>query len=385
MIVKKNMAKKMLVLSLSAILTLGMTVSAAESVEMVEADTIASNGSTYDYALSAVKVCATDDKSQYDFGFEETIEIDGLSYCLDTVEYDQVNMYEKEYGTDEIEYTITIEETVLGEDKDSFKADDTVTRAGHDYVYSDISFEETSSETIPMYKYLDTEVLQGVLIVENYPETLPYDYEGKMYDLKYSDYEVLSSGWHDGFYLYGTIYDYDAATYQVGDIIIENNGKEFDLDPRNYVDFLEGLDVPTDIYKINSVSYNGEPYTDANGIICRDYVMSVQMNGTKYRLNYKYDLVKKEYKATITYNLTETEATYIDSLKNSYEVTATAYYTLKEEGFAGLSTPIKIAIGFGIVIGLAAIITLIVYIARGGRRRTEDMNKRELKDEFKNI
>ena len=86
--------------------------------------------------------------------------------------------------------TITIEETVLGEDKDSFKADDTVTRAGHDYVYSDISFEEISSETIPMYKYLDTEVLQGVLIVENYPETLPYDYEGKMYDLKYSDYEV---------------------------------------------------------------------------------------------------------------------------------------------------------------------------------------------------
>ena len=379
---KKHIAKKMLVLSLSAILAVGVSVSAAESVDKVEADTVASNGTTYDYALSSVKVYETDDTSQYDFGFEKTIEKDGLSYCLETVEYSQVNMYDKEYGEEVIEYTITREETVLSEDKDSFKPDKSITEAGHDYVHDKTDYELIKTDIVPLTKHLDTEVLQSALVVENYPETLPYEYEGKMYDLEYSDYEVVSSGWHDGYYLYGTITNYDAATYQIGDIIIDNIGEEFDLDPRSYVEFLEGLEVPTDKYMINSVAFNGEPYKNAAGLICRDYVISAQMNGTVYRLNYKYDLDKSEYKAVITYNLSETEASYIDSLKNSYEVTATAYYSLEEKG---LSMPAKIAIGFGIVIGLAAIITLIVYLARGGRRRTEDMNKRELKDEFDNL
>lgn len=374
----------MLILSLSAILTLNISVSAAESAEtIVEADTVATNGTTYDYALSSVKVYETEDASQYDFGFKETIEKDGLFYCLDTVEYSSVSMYEKEYGEEEIEYTITVEDTVLSDAKDSYKPDKTMTKAGHDYVYDSIEFEEISSETIPLYRYLDTEVLQEPLIVGNYPETMPYEHEGVMYDLDYSDYEVISSGWHDGYYLRGTITNYDAATYQVGDIIIDNIGEEFDLDPRSYVEFLDGLEVPTDKYMINSVAFDGEPYTNPNGVICRDYVIDASMNGTRYRLNYRYDLIKAEYTATITYNLTESEAAYIDSLKNSFEVTATAYYSLKED--KGLSTPVKVAIGFGIVVGLATLITLIVYLVRGGRRRTEDMNKRELKDEFDNI
>ncbi|MBR3599160.1 MAG: hypothetical protein IKL53_04695, partial [Lachnospiraceae bacterium] len=208
---KKHIAKKMLALSLSAILAVGVSVSAAESVDKVEADTVASNGTTYDYALSSVKVYETDDTSQYDFGFEKTIEKDGLSYCLETVEYSQVNMYEKEYGEEVIEYTITREETVLSEDKDSFKPDKSITEAGHDYVYDKTDYELVKTDIVPLTKHLDTEVIQSALVVENYPETLPYEYEGKMYDLEYSDYEVVSTGWHDGYYLYGTITNYDAA------------------------------------------------------------------------------------------------------------------------------------------------------------------------------
>lgn len=373
----------MLVLSLGAVLTLNMSVGATESAEKVEADSVATNGTTYDYALSSVKVYDTEDSSQYDFGFEDSIDVNGVTYSLATVEYNSINMFEKEYGTEDIEYTITVEETVLGEDKDSFKADSTYTKSSFEYVYDDVVYEETSSETIPLFKSLETEVLQGNLNVGDYPATMPYEYEGKVYDLEYSDYQVISTGWHEGYYLYGTITDYDAATYQVGDIVIENNGDTFDLDPRCYVEFLEGLDVPTDKYMINSVAYNGAAYTTSNGVVCRDYVCECSMNGTRYQLNYRYDVVNKEYKATITYTLTDEEITNIESLKNSYEVTAIAYYNIKED--KGLSTPIKVAIGVGIVIGLVAIITLIVYVARGGRRRTEDMNNRELKDEFKHL
>jgi len=166
----------------------------------------------------------------------------------------------------------------------------------------------------------------------------------------------------------------------------------FDLDPRNYVEFLEGLEIPTDKYQVVSVSYNGEAYTNSEGVVCRDYVINAQMNGTRYKLNYRYDLQKSEYTAKITYLLSDEEVEYIEELKNSYEVSAVAYYSIQEQEEQieqkeeeGLSVPVKIAIGAGVVILLAIIITLIVYLIRGGRRRTDEMNNRELKDEFKHL
>lgn len=381
--------RKYLAVVMTAILSLNMTVNAAEELEFVNTDnTVSRDGTEYDYALSGIKVYDTNDETKYDFGFEETIENDGLFYCLEGIEYSTVNLYEKEYADKVIDYSVIVEETVSGEEKDTFDPDEEITKSGYSYKYDGIEFEEVSSETIPLSSYLETELLQGELVASDYPDTMPYEYEGVMYDLKYSDYEIISQGWHDGYYLYGTITNYDAATYQVGNVVIENNDEVFDLDPRNYVEFLEGLEIPTDKYQVVSVSYNGEAYTNSDGVVCRDYVINAQMNGTRYKLNYRYDLQKSEYTAKITYLLSDEEVEYIEELKNSYEVSAVAYYSIQEQEQAeddGLSVAIKIAIGTGIVILLAIIITLIVYLIRGGRRRTEDMNNRELKDEFKHL
>lgn len=378
--------KKILTFLLVSILSLnGMVVCASEE-QMVETDAVSSDGTAYDYALTSTKIYDTDDKTTYDFGFDETIDVDGLSFCLNSIEYEVENMYDVEFSGAELQYEIVVKQDVSYVDKAEFEPEEQYEENGYKYYLKDVTYEKVS-EIPPLKMSVETEVLQGDLDISNYPQSMPYEYNGSKYDLPYKNYEVINTGWHDGYYLYGTITNYDAATYQIGDIIIENNNEEFDLDPRNYVEFLEGLDVPTDVYKVDDVFFKGEAYTNSNGVICRDYVIDCQMYGTIYNINYELDIT--DYIATITYELSEEDISYIEGLKGSYNVTAIAYYDqvivkdeVKNEGF---STPLKIAIGTGIVILLGVLAAIVVYFIRGGRRKTEDMNMREVRDDYKHM
>ncbi len=378
--------KKILTFLLVSILSLnGMVVCASEE-QMVETDAVSSDGTAYDYALTSTKIYDTDDKTTYDFGFDETIDVDGLSFCLNSIEYEVENMYDVEFSGVELQYEVVVEQEVSYVDKAEFEPEEQYEENGYEYYLKDVTYEKVS-EIPPLKMSVETEVLQGDLDISNYPQSMPYEYNGSKYDLPYKNYEVINTGWHDGYYLYGTITNYDAATYQIGDIIIENNNEEFDLDPRNYVEFLEGLDVPTDVYKVDDVFFKGEAYTNSNGVICRDYVIDCQMYGTIYNINYELDIT--DYIATITYELSEEDISYIEGLKESYNVTAIAYYDqvivkdeVKNEGF---STPLKIAIGTGIVILLGVLAAIVVYFIRGGRRKTEDMNMREVRDDYKHM
>lgn len=378
--------KKILTFLFVSILSLNRMVVCANEEQMVETDAVSSDGTVYDYALTLTKIYDTDDKTTYDFGFDETIDKDGLSFCLNSIEYEIENMYDVEFSDMELEYELVVEQEVSYVDKAEFEPEEQYEENGYKYHLKDVTYEKVS-EIPPLKMSVETEVLQGDLDISNYPQSMPYEYNGSKYDLPYKNYEVINTGWHDGYYLYGTITNYDAATYQIGDIIIENNNEEFDLDPRNYVEFLEGLDVPTDVYKVDDVFYKGEAYTNANGVICRDYVIDCQMYGTIYNINYELDIT--DYIATITYELSEEDIAHIEGLKGSYMVTAVAYYyqvivkdEVKDEGF---STPLKIAIGTGIVILLGVLAAIVVYFIRGGRRKTEDMNMREVRDDYKHM
>lgn len=341
-----------------------------------------SKGKEYDYVLTETKEYETDDSEYFDFSFEKTIEEDGLSFYLENVEYSVESMYDSEIGKD-ISYEVSVEEQVSYEEKETYSPQKSYSSNGYEYAIKDVSYEETTAEVYPLERNVQTELLTAEPDIDNYPATMPYEYEGKEYSLPYKDYEAVSSGWHDGYYLYGTIYNYDAATYQIGDVVIANNEQNIELDPRNYAGFLEGLEVPADKYKVNAVYYAGEPYTNAKGVICRDYIIDCQMYGTIYSINYLYELNKPDYTARITYMLTDDDKEYLDKLKSTYRVTATAYYS--EVKVDGLSIKIKLAIGAGAVIVLLLIAALVVYYIRGGRRRTEDMNMREARDDYKHL
>lgn len=372
--------KKILIIMLVAILSTNGITAKAEEVQYIEADSNSSDGTSHDYALTATKVYDTDNETEYDFGFAETIDKDGLSFSLNSIEYSVETMYSIEIGDEEIAHEITVEENVTYDKKENYEPEETYESNGYKYILKDVSYEAVE-EIEPFKTGINTEIIQGDLNVANYPTTMPYEYEGQTYDIPYKDYEVISEGWHDGYYLYGTITNYDAATYQIGDIIIDNNAEAFELDPRNYVDFLEGLDVPTDIYKVNDVYYHGDAYVNSNGVVCRDYVIDCQVNGTVYRLNYELDAT--DYIANITYVMSEEDIAYIEGLKETYQVTAIAYYDKVK--VASSSFVLKLAIGTGIVVIFAIMAAIIVYVIRGGRRKTEDMNNREMKDEYKHL
>ena len=380
--------KKLLALLFSfALVFNSYTITLASEITEID-DVVSIDGTEYDYAVSSTDIYDTDNESEYDFGFENTIQVDGNVYNLNHVEYDVTYMYDEEIGKD-IKYEIVVKKDVSFDDKETYIPEPTYMDNGFTYAFESVSFDE-KMQISSFTSHIDTELLTDELDVSKYPATMPYDYNGKTYDVPYKNYEVMTTGWHDGYYLYGTIYNYDAATYQIGDVVIERNDADFDLDPRNYAAFLEGLDCDPDIYMVEDVFYKGEIYTNSEGIVCRDYVVECQIYGNTYKLNYEYN--RYDYVANITYKLSAEDIEYIEGLKDSYSVTAYAYYDLEpvaeeeiEEKSSEMSVAVKIAIGAGVIIGIGLIVTLIIYLLRGGRKKTEDMNTREMKHDFKHL
>ncbi len=187
--------KKILTFLLVSILSLnGMVVCASEE-QMVETDAVSSDGTTYDYALTSTKIYDTDDKTTYDFGFDETIDVDGLSFCLNSIEYEVENMYDVEFSGVELQYEVVVEQEVSYVDKAEFEPEEQYEENGYEYYLKDVTYEKVS-EIPPLKMSVETEVLQGDLDISNYPQSMPYEYNGSKYDLPYKNYEVINTGWH---------------------------------------------------------------------------------------------------------------------------------------------------------------------------------------------
>lgn len=351
-----------------------------------EFDVKANNGTIYAYSVSSVLTGESESPEDYDFSFEDEVEVNGVQYQLDHIEFEVNNLYAKEYGDTEIAYTIEDKETVKSEDKEEYKTSKkTLEENGFTYSYKDTKFEVADKkEPIEMSCYEDSDITMGTIDSVTIKESKEYEYNGKTYELPYSRYEVINQGWHDNYKLTGTITGYDAPTYKVGNMVIEPS-QLANLSKEQLQSLVSSFGYDPAHYKVLSLQYTGEPYMNGDKL-CRDYSVSVSIYGCQYRIYYEDKIDESTYEAINTYELSGSDMELLDNLKGSYEVEGKAFYNeVTKSEKKKLTTTQKVALAFGIIVGLALLVALFLYILRGGRKDTDYRSRRDSKRDLKNL
>lgn len=369
---KTAILKKLMAFGISAGLSLGLCSVTAYAKETEEAE------KTESYIVTDTKTYDTDDETEYDFDFPEETTSDDISYKLDHIEYETVNVYESIYGTEEAETEIIEEmDGIQNTDRESFKPTDSIFKEDLEYVPDSVTFEKAGHAEVEAEASMDTEVLL-TLDLSKYPETMDYEYDGETYQLPYVRYEE-TKGWHS-LKLSGTVYGYDNGSFTVGEMVITN-------DRINESEAIKALmrenGFDADSYRPVSFEYTSEPYTSFNGTVCRDYIINYEMYGSIYTLFYGEKVEAPLYRATVKYVLSDECAKQIEDMKNSYEVTAHAYYT--EASAKGMSPVTKAVLGAGIVFLIILFAALVIYILKGGRKPTDYKTNRDIRRDYKEL
>lgn len=128
-------------------------------------------------------------------------------------------------------------------------------------------------------------------------------------------------------------------------------------------DLLKSVGLSPSIYSVRSIAWSGEPYTDENGVNCRDAVAEIQHYGYLYRANYSSHIKYVKY-----------EASYQNAENDhfNYVIKATAVY----EKVVPVTQAVFYA-GIGILI-FCILLVLIMYLV--SRRKKED-EKSSIKEE----
>lgn len=120
-------------------------------------------------------------------------------------------------------------------------------------------------------------------------------------------------------------------------------------------DLLKSVGLSPSIYSVRSITWSGEPYTDENGVNCRDAVAEIQHYGYLYRANYSSHIKYVKYEAS--YENAEND-------NFNYVIKATAVY----EKVVPVTQAVFYA-GIGILI-FCILLVLIMYLV--SRRKKED-------------
>lgn len=327
----------------------------------------------------------TDDISTYDVSFDESITLDNKHYKLSDISYDVQSAYDGKY--DSIEENITI--TATSTDATPGNADKTITKDGLEYELVDSSTTEVEGESVYLYKYKYYELQPSV---PNYPESIDYLYtmdDGTetTVSIPFDSIEETSTGWQSGFMFDGTIENYDADYWEVEGELLPRQDNGLSFSDSVYKSLVENAGYNPDLYKDFSATYvDDSTYTNENGVVCRDFVAICSAFGTNYQVKYAkmFDDLKPKYKHTFEYSLTEAAKEKIENEKSKYKVTATATYLLEQEKDNKQFVK-KVVISAVVILLLLILISLFVYLMKGGRKATDYRSRRDSKDDYKNL
>lgn len=346
------------------------------------------DGNLYAYTITEEQTGESDCVEDYDFQFSEQTEKDGVRYTLNHVEYFVCSEYEEQYGDKDIaDKIIKTEDGISAEAKETYIPSKTIAQDGFRYQYKNTDFKKSSDskDPIEIETYMDTDFTTAELSSLEIPDTVAFSYEGKPYTLNYDHSEKLNDGWKSGYTITGTIHHYDASTIRLGGITIEPE-QLADVSLSEMQTFAAQFGYTPEVYRLQSVSYSGDAYTDANGVVCRDYKIVTDVYMRQFRHYYTYSEDRSIYTAENTYELSKSDIDEIEELKNTYKVSATAFYDeVKETTKKTLSLPAKIAITFGVIVGIVLIAALILYLVKGGRKGTDYRSKRDSKRDYRNL
>ena len=109
--------------------------------------------------------------------------------------------------------------------------------------------------------------------------------------LEMTEKTVLGESWSDEFSVPVTFHSYGAEQYELGEIMIPA-GQELPLSEAYREELLRVLGLKSSDYVVENMVWDGEPYVDAGGEVCRDAVAVGKKRVADYRVVYAGQIVR---------------------------------------------------------------------------------------------
>jgi uncharacterized surface anchored protein len=280
--------------------------------------------------------------------YDEKIIEDNTFYKLKKVEYEVIDKSQ-----------VIVDKSVLSDlmlDTDEYDPPEEIKEDG--LIYRLVDVKQIDSET------LDQEVsgfddYEKKISEEDVPQTKTLKIEdlrtGEEMEVEcpLSGIEVLDGGTLIQDSIDITFEDYSLGVFEWNGTYVRSDD-EYPL--KGYEkDLLKSVGLSPSIYSVRSIAWSGEPYTDENGVNCRDAVAEIQHYGYLYRANYSSHIKYVKYEAS--YENAEND-------NFNYVIKATAVY----EKVVPVTQAVFYA-GIGILI-FCILLVLIMYLV--SRNKKED-------------
>lgn len=369
-IVKKKKGKKphllsFLVAGVIAVAAVGMVADpvSADSVDLGNGN-VDVNGNT----ATVTRTVTSDDKTT-EAAFDDEITYDGKTYKLDRVD----SYVTDEKAVEEEKEVSATEEILTGTKESKFPEAISKDFSGDKVVlqYVDTKYTETK---LPEFKADITEsvVLGTATSQPEAAQSITVKYHSDEYgidvDVPLQLDHVENNGytWTSDLSVPMTLYGIDSAYLQFGDALIPYDGGNPPLTGYESA-YLASLGLSANSYRLSRVTWDGDAYTNADGELCRNAIVTGDRLLSTFTAVYGGKNVTVPsvdgYKATATYSGTQ----IVKTDKTEYSIRSVATYIEQNN-----EVPVAVIVGITIgTIALAAAIVIILFIISKKRKEKE--------------
>ena len=369
-IVEKKKGKKphllsFLVAGVIAVAAVGMVADpvSADSVDLGNGN-VDVNGNT----ATVTRTVTSDDKTT-EAAFDDEITYDGKTYKLDRVD----SYVTDEKAVEEEKEVSATEEILTGTKESKFPEAISKDFSGDKVVlqYVDTKYTETK---LPEFK---ADITESVVLgtATSQPETaqsITVKYHSDEYgidvDVPLQLDHVENNGytWTSDLSVPMTLYGIDSAYLQFGDALIPYDGGNPPLTGYESA-YLASLGLSANSYRLSRVTWDGDAYTNADGELCRNAIVTGDRLLSTFTAVYGGKNVTVPsvdgYKATATYSGTQ----IVKTDKTEYSIRSVATYIEQNN-----EVPVAVIVGITIgTIALAAAIVIILFIISKKRKEKE--------------
>ena len=369
-IVEKKKGKKphllsFLVAGVIAVAAVGMVADpvSADSVDLGNGN-VDVNGNT----ATVTRTVTSDDKTT-EAAFDDEITYDGKTYKLDRVD----SYVTDEKAVEEEKEVSATEEILTGTKESKFPEAISKDFSGDKVVlqYVDTKYTETK---LPEFKADITEsvVLGTATSQPEAAQSITVKYHSDEYgidvDVPLQLDHVENNGytWTSDLSVPMTLYGIDSAYLQFGDALIPYDGGNPPLTGYESA-YLASLGLSANSYRLSRVAWDGDAYTNADGELCRNAIVTGDRLLSTFTAVYGGKNVTVPsvdgYKATATYSGTQ----IVKTDKTEYSIRSVATYIEQNN-----EVPVAVIVGITIgTIALAAAIVIILFIISKKRKEKE--------------
>ena len=369
-IIEKKKGKKphllsFLVAGVIAVAAVGMVAApvSADSVDLGNGN-VDVNGN-----IATVARMVTSEDKTTEAAFDDEITYDGKTYKLDRVD----SYVTDEKAVEEEKEVSATEEILTGTKESKFPEAISKDFSGDKVVFQYVDTKYTETK-LPEFKADITEsvVLGTATSQPEAAQSITVKYHSNEYgidvDVPLQLDHVENNGytWTSDLSVPMTLYGIDSAYLQFGDALIPYDGGNPPLTGYESA-YLASLGLSANSYRLSRVTWDGDAYTNADGELCRNAIVTGDRLLSTFTAVYGGKNVTVPsvdgYKATATYSGTQ----IVKTDKTEYSIRSVATY-IEQNNEAPVAVIVGITIG---TIALAAAIVIILFIISKKRKENE--------------